>query len=37
MCTAVEETNIGAILAPMNTTELKLKLGMKRNSCPLGI
>ena len=34
MCTAIEETNIEAILAVMNTTELVVKV---KNSGPYGI
>ena len=30
MCTAVEETNIEAVLAVVNTTELVVELGLKR-------
>ena len=37
MCTAVEETNIEAILAVMNTTELVEKIRPEKNSGPYGI
>ena len=38
MCTTVKETNIEAILAVMNTTELVVEIRPeKKNSGPLGI
>ena len=37
MCTAVEEMNIEAILAVMNTTELVVKIRPEKNSGPYGI
>ena len=37
MCTAIEETNIEAILAVMNTTELVVKIRPEKNSGPYGI
>ena len=37
MCTAIEETNIEAILAVMNTTELVVKIRPENNSGPYGI
>ena len=39
MCTTVKETNIEAILAVMNTTELVVEIRpeKKKNSGPLGI
>ena len=37
MCTAIEETNIEAILAVMNTTELVVKIRPEKNSGLYGI
>ena len=37
MCAAVEETNIEAILAVMNTTKLIVELRSEKNSGPHGI
>ena len=37
MCTAVEETNIEAIFAVMNTTELVAEIRAGKNSGPYGI
>ena len=37
MCTAVEETNIEAIFAVMNTTELEVEIRAGKNSGPYGI
>ena len=37
MCTAIEETDIEAILAVMNTTELVVEIRHEKNSGPYGI
>ena len=37
MCTAIEETDIEAILAVMNTTNLVVEIRHEKNSGPYGI
>ena len=37
MCTAIEETDIEAILAVMNSTKLAVEIRHEKNSGPYGI
>ena len=37
MCTAVQETNVKAILVVMNTTELVIEMRPEKNSVPYEI